>query len=208
MTGRRRNILGVLILTAGLIFIYFSWNNDRRQQAQNVINVDAVTPYLKDGDILCRLGDRAWSTVVKKMSPNDKRFSHLGIVRIRDDGISIINAECLIDGREERVNEVSLQEFLKIAKAVGVYRANFMDGSKISDNVMQYIGRPFDWKFDSDDDTEIYCTELLYLAIKQTVPEYSMGKITIRGFDMTIIPLEAVSKSNNFDEILYINILK
>ena len=96
-----------------------------------------------------------------------------------------------------------MPEFLKVAKAVGVYRANFIDGSAISDNATRYLGRP-DWKFDLNDDSEIYCTELLHVVIKNVAPEYGLGTRSVRVMGMMIIPLEAVSNSDNFDEVLCI----
>ena len=189
-----------LIIALGVCFR----NSSVKRLPQTIVEAVDVLPHLQDGDVICRLGDRIWSAFIKDMSPGDRRFSHVGIVRIRGDSIAVINAECLVSEREERVNEVSLPEFLKVAKAVGVYRANFIDGSVISDNAVQYLGRPFDWKFNADDDTEIYCTELLHIIIKNTAPEYSLETKSVRGFGVTVIPLEAVSNSDDFDEILYI----
>jgi hypothetical protein len=189
-----------LIIALGVCFR----NSSVKRLPQTIVEAVDVLPHLQDGDVICRLGDRIWSAFIKDISPGDRRFSHVGIVRIRGDSIAVINAECLVSEREERVNEVSLPEFLKVAKAVGVYRANFIDGSVISDNAVQYLGRPFDWKFNADDDTEIYCTELLHIIIKNTAPEYSLETKSVRGFGVTVIPLEAVSNSDDFDEILYI----
>jgi len=208
MTGvglRRVIICAALLLSAVLVCVYFARGGGRWRQAQATIEAAEVTPYLKDGDVICRLGDKLWSSFVKNMSPDDRRFSHLGIVRVRNGSVSVINAECLLREREERVNEVSLPEFLKVAKAVGVYRANFINGTVISEGAARYLGRPFDWKFDSSDDAEIYCTELLHAAIKNAAPEYGLESKSVRGFGVTVIPLEAVSKSKDFDEVAYID---
>lgn len=207
MTGtvKRRAAVGAALLLFGVLlcaYLVRGGGGGRRQEA--TVGADKVAPYLKDGDVICRLGDKLWSSFVKNMSPDDRRFSHLGIVRIKNGGVSVINAECLVSGREERVNEVPLPEFLSVARAVGVYRAKFMEGTAISDNAALYLGRPFDWKFDSGDEAEIYCTELLHVAIKNTMPEYGLEAKSVHGFGVTVIPLEAVSKSSDFDEIVYI----
>jgi len=208
MTGvaKRRLIVCVaLLLSAASVCAYFAYGGGRGRQARATVGAAEVTLYLKDGDIICRLGDKLWSSFVKNVSPGDRRFSHLGIVRIRNGDISVINAECLLREREERVNEVPLAEFLRIARAVGVYRANFMDGVTISDNAARYIGRPFDWKFNAGDAAEIYCTELLHIAIKDAAPEHGLEAKSVHGFGVTVIPLEAVSKSSDFDEVAYID---
>jgi hypothetical protein len=182
-----------------LVCAYFARSGGHGRRPQAIVGSAEVIPYLKDGDIIYRLGDKLWSSFIKEFSPNDRRFSHLGIVRIRNGNVSVINAQCLLREREERVNEVPLPEFLKIARAVGVYRANFIDGAAISDGAVRYLGRPFDWKFDAGDDSEIYCTELLHVIIKNVVPEYGLEAKSVSGFGVTAIPLEAVSKADDFD---------
>jgi len=54
------------------------------------INTEPVFEVVKDGDIICRLGDRFWSHVFKDFSIEDKRFSHIGIIRILNDHITVI----------------------------------------------------------------------------------------------------------------------
>jgi hypothetical protein len=97
---------------------------------------------MRCGDIICRPGDRIWSLYFKDISPSDKRFSHPGIVHICDGDITVINAEGLaIEGRDT-VNEVPLKEFLKIARAIGVFRIKNIHGSIVSDEAIKYKGFP------------------------------------------------------------------
>ena len=166
-----------------------------------VITAAEVAPYLQDGDIICRLGDRIWSAYFRDMSPTDRRFSHLGIVRIREGNVSVIHAEAWTE-RQEGVNEVSLEDFLELALTVGIYRANFIEGAVLSDSAVEYIGRPFDWSFDLSDESKIYCTELLYVILKRVVPEITLPTQYIHFIGKEIIPLDAVSKSEDFDEII------
>jgi len=165
-----------------------------------------IAEYLQDGDIICRLGDRLWSAYFKDISPIDKRFSHLGIARIADGNITVINAEGrAIEGRD-LVNETDLDEFLAIAKAVGIYRPRGLDGKTLSTAAMGYIGYPFDWSFDLQDDTKLYCTELLYAVLKKTAPEIQLQTIFQKELNKEIMPLEAVSNSAFFEEVAYIRI--
>jgi hypothetical protein len=164
-----------------------------------------ISAYLKDGDILCRLGDRLWSRYFKDISLTDKRFSHLGIIRIIDDKITVINAEGRAIAGKDFVNEVDLDDFLEIAKAIGIYRLNDFDGKIISSAAMEYIGYPFDWNFDLNDENKIYCTELLYIVLKKAAPEIEIKKIFQKELKKEIIPLEACSDSEYFTEILYVS---
>jgi hypothetical protein len=163
-----------------------------------------IAGHLQDGDIICRLGDRLWSTYFKDTSPLDKRFSHLGIARVTEGGITIINAEGRSTEGKDSVNESDLDEFLLSAIAVGIYRLQGHDGKALSTAAMDYIGYPFDWGFDLQDDTRLYCTELLYAVLKKTLPEIQLLTIFQKELSKNIIPLEAVSNSVYFREVAYI----
>ena len=171
---------------------------------QPTIPAHDIAEYLQDGDVICRLGDRLWSAYFKDISPIDKRFSHLGIARITDGKITIINAEGRAIEGKDLVNETDLDEFLAIAKAVGIYRLQSLDGKTLSTAAMDYIGYPFDWSFDLQDDTKLYCTELLYAVLKKTAPEIQLQTIFQKELNKEIMPLEAVSNSAFFKEVAYI----
>ncbi|MCL2182541.1 MAG: hypothetical protein FWB85_03610 [Chitinispirillia bacterium] len=207
MTGepRRRVIaaIGLLLAAAALICAYFVIT-PRQQSAETAIGAADVAPYLMDGDVICRMGDRVWSSLIGSLSPGERRFSHLGIVRIRDGGTSVINAECLTQGRSESVNETRLPDFLALARKVGVYRANFTDGAALSDKAVEYLGRPFDWDFDLADESKIYCTELLYAVIMHIAPGYVPETAHPQWAGKPIVLPEAVPNSPGFDEVVYI----
>ena len=212
--AKRRAIVvtgGLLMLSAVLLSAHLitapPHKNATRETDTAEIKIDSadVAPHLKDGDVICRMGDRIWSTLIGNVSQGKRRFSHLGIVRIRDSTITVINAECLTPGRNESVNETALADFLILAKTVGVYRANFIDGAALAQKATEYLGRPFDWDFDLDDESKIYCTELLYAVIKHTAPKHTPKPIRIRWHSKPIIPPEVAADSPDFDEILYID---
>ncbi|MDR3013516.1 MAG: hypothetical protein LBU70_09985 [Chitinispirillales bacterium] len=210
MTGKikRRVIIGglLMLLSAILVCVYFALQPIGRHDGAK-IDISEVIPYLQDGDIICRLGDRLWSLYIRNTSETDRRFSHVGIVRIRDGQITVINAECLVSDREERVNEVTLEQFLEVARSIGVYRANFLDGPTISDGAMKYLNLPFDWKFDLSDTTTVYCTELIHRVIlDHASKKYALETVRVTGLGKSVIPLEAISNSVNFDEVLYIDL--
>jgi len=169
-----------------------------------MLDTSKVTPFLNDGDIICRLGDRIWSSYFKNLSLVDKRFSHLGVVRIRDGKISVINAEGQAPGRQDFVNEVSLEEFFQIARSVGIYRINSVSGTLISDVAMDYKGYPFNWEFDLKNESKIYCTQLLYVILKRIAPEIVLKTIFVNEVGKEIVPLEAISNSPDFNEIIYV----
>ena len=158
---------------------------------------------LKDGDIICRLGDRLWSQIFKDISENDKRFSHTGIIRINDDQVTVIHAEGTTKRGKDFVKEEPLNDFIKAARAIGIYRIIGLDDNKISGAAIKYIGVPFDWKFDMDDASELYCTELLYILLKQLMPSIILNTIYVKELGKEIIPISSISNSEYFLEIYF-----
>jgi hypothetical protein len=160
-------------------------------------NNNALYETIQDGDIICRLGDRLWSRMFSDLSIMDKRFSHMGIIRI-NNGITVIHSEGDTGHGRDYVHEEPLEDFLKIARAVGIYRTNNLDGHIISQIALEYLGIPFDWQFDLNDDTKIYCTELLYVILKRVMSDIQLDTIYVKELKKNIIPLEAISASDYF----------
>jgi hypothetical protein len=192
----------VLLLVTFLAVWMFS-KNIRRHDGTLYVQAEEITSLLHDGDVICRLGNRLWSLYFRDVSPTDKRFSHLGIVRIRDNSISVINAEGLAIEGKDFVNEVTLQDFLKIARAVGIFRIKNIDGKSISDTALEFKGRPFDWQFDLTEDNTLYCSELLYVVLKQVAPDIKIETVWQKELGKAIIPPEICSQSEDFVEIGY-----
>ena len=187
------------LIAAALIFLFFL-HIKRTITVQNFIEKLEAT--VQDGDIICRLGDRIWSLYFKGLSKQDKRFSHLGIIHISEGEIFVINAEGLAWEGRDKVSIDSLAHFIKPAGMIGIYRLPDVNGEIISKEALKFIDRPFDWYFDLENDEKIYCTELLYAALKYTYPEIQLK--TIKKYGRDIIPLEAISDSPQFLEILFI----
>ena len=162
---------------------------------------DELFRIVKDGDIICRLGDRFWSQYFKDVSITDKRYSHVGIIRINNGLITVIHAEGTTEPGKDFVKEESFEDFLKIAKTIGVYRAKNIDGNQISNLAMKYIDAPFDWEFDMRDESRLYCTELLYVILKSITPALKLKTTYVKLLGQDIIPLEAISDSEYFSEI-------
>ncbi|MCL2215156.1 MAG: hypothetical protein FWC06_08120 [Treponema sp.] len=196
-------VIFILIITAIILFFKIP-----RKSPNIVIDSSVVIPYLKDGDIILRHGDGALSSPFSGISLTDKRFSHLGIVRIRNGNITVINSVGSILNKDKGVEENSLEQFLQAALNIGVFRVKSIDGTLISDKALEYLNRPFDWGFNLFDDSKIYCSELLYVVLKSIAPEMELAVLYIDTINMNVFPLDSVSASDYFDEILYIDLPK
>jgi hypothetical protein len=169
------------------------------------LQAGVLSGIVNDGDIICRLGDRFWSLYFKDMSVEDKRYSHTGVVRINNGQVTVIHAEGTTKLEKDYVKEEALDDFIKIARAIGIYRIKDIDGVRISSAAMEYLGIPFDWQFDMLDESKLYCTELLYVVLKGIMPELELSTIYLKELGKDIIPLDAISNSEFFSEIYYVN---
>jgi len=202
--NRKYFVLTGIIIFILLIFIIFVYIIMPRGIPIVLIKEDTFYGILKDGDIICRLGNRLWSQIFKDFSIDDKRFSHIGIIRIYNDRITVIHAEGTARPGKDFVKEEPLEDFLKVARAIGIYRIMNLDGNKISNMAMEYIGVPFDWKFDIGDASEIYCTELLYIILKRLMPEFKFNTTYVKELKKDIIPIDSITNSEYFSEVFFI----
>ena len=164
---------------------------------------DELYEIIMDGDIICILGNRPWSGILRDLSEKERLYSHAGIIRIRDDRVTVIHAEGNTGHGRNYVNEIPLKDFLDSAVNVGIYRAREIKGSSISDLSLEYIGIPFDWGFDMTDPSRLYCTELVYEIFRHLVPEFNFNTIYVKELGMDIIPLDSSSGSEFFSGIYY-----
>jgi hypothetical protein len=198
----KKLLVGVFVLASITIFIIVR-QQIRQHNILLYVQEDEILSLLNDGDIICRLGDRIWSRFFKELSPNEKKFSHLGVIRIRKSVITVINAEGLAIEGKDYVNEVSLKDFLKTAQRVGIYRLKTIERYKISDMALEYKGYPFDWHFDMEEDNTIYCSELLYVILKKLDPAIILNTVWVKNYGKKIIPLDVCFQSEYFTEIGY-----
>lgn len=197
-------LIGIIIFTLMIlsIFVYIIMP---RGSSLVIEKTDEFFDVIKDGDIICRLGDRLWSDIFSDLSINDKRYSHMGIIHIDNGFVTVINAEGDTGHGRDFVSHVSLVDFLKVARTIGIYRINDIDGCQISQTALEYLGIPFDWQFDMSDDSKLYCTELLYVILKRIQPAIKLDKVYIKELGREIVPLEAISNSESFIEVYFTN---
>lgn len=164
------------------------------------IKSEDVYSSLEDGDVIYRMGNRVWSLLFRDTSPTEKRFSHVGIVKIRNDHVTVISAEALTEGGDF-VKEVSLSDYLWHTLSAGVYRINNIEGALISDTAMEFIGRPFDWDFNMDEDEKLYCSELLYVVLKKINPDIKLNTSWDKKAGRYVIPMDIYLQKEYFTEI-------
>jgi hypothetical protein len=194
-------LTGIVVLVLILsIFIYIAMPRGKLVTSRQS---DMIASVVKEGDIICRLGDRLWSQFFRDVSSADRRYSHVGIVHINNNVITVIHAEGDTEQGKDFVNETALGDFLSVARTAGIYRIKNTDGNQISALAMEYIGVPFDWQFEMRDESKLYCTELLYAVLKRLLPDLKLSTIYMKGLGREIIPPEAISRSEYFSEVYF-----
>jgi hypothetical protein len=194
--------MGIVVCMAliCLIISYIAMPRGRPISAQQSGMIAAV---VREGDIICRLGDRLWSRYFRDISLTDKRFSHVGIAHIHNGAVTVINAEGSTAHGRDFVNESTLNDFLSVAVTAGIYRIKSTEGDTIAALAMEYLGTPFDWQFDMDDESKLYCTELLYVVLRRLLPDLQFKTVYIKGLGRDVIPPESISQSEYFSEVYF-----
>ena len=126
---------------------------------------------LKSGDIICRLGNGFFSNRFKKYSVKEKIYSHVGILENSNDSLFVYHAEASELTGVGNVKREHLGSFLKDIDLYAFYRIDCHDSIKksIVTNAKNYYDKntKFDLDFNSIDDSEVYCTELLAHSINR-----------------------------------------
>jgi len=193
--------LAILVISVAL-FLYIMMPSGAPVPAQKL---DEFLKIAKDGDIVCRLGDRLWSHTLKDFSIEDRRYSHSGILRINDGRITVVHSEGTTEKGKDFVKEEAFEDFYAVARAIGIYRIKDVDGHIVSNMAIEYLGVPFDWQFNSEDESKLYCTELIHVVLKRLKPASGLKKNFVKIVNKEIFPLESISHSDNFVEIYYLN---
>ena len=206
-----KKISAVALFIIALTFIssknyqYKDLSYKDKNSGLRVLQYETILSYLNDGDIIFRLGDRVWSDYFKELSLNEKRYSHVGIVRKQNYNVTVIHAEGHAFEGKDQVNEVSLNDFLEHARSIGIYRLRTIEGESISNTALEYMGCPFDWQFDMDDDSKLYCSELLYVILRKLDKDTEIKKIWVKEMGKYIIPLDMYTQTEYFEEIYSID---
>jgi len=131
---------------------------------------DDVASAMRAGDVIFRGKDRSWGDLGAQLSDHDKRFGHVGVIVNHNDGWAVIDAIGNPFDPEGRVRLRSFDEFLAPATRAAIYRPDLQSDShaRYLASIWKYeAGRvPFDRFYDIQDAEALYCTEMIWLALK------------------------------------------
>ena len=159
-------------------------------------DVEGIRPVLRHGDVILRSGIGFWSELFRSSNTKDKRFSHVGIVRLGSDKkFYVIHAEGDDMTGQGKVFEDTLEHFVGASDDIGIARLKTGDPDRFVEHARSFLNRPFDWKFNRNDDSAIYCTELIDLSLRKMDPA-----LHLREHNGIIMP-EACLDPEMFEEV-------
>ncbi|MHC5310086.1 YiiX/YebB-like N1pC/P60 family cysteine hydrolase [Myroides sp. LJL116] len=148
---------------------------------------------LNNGDIVFRLGTGYFSNFFRKYASQEKEFSHVGLVQRENDSLFVIHIEASEFTGVGYVKKETLTSFLSQSKSHRFYY-NTLDSAtkeKIVTQALTYYKAhvPFDLEFNSEDDSALYCSELIAHSINKGLdsiiirPTLQLGDKLLYGLD-------------------------
>jgi hypothetical protein len=170
------------------------------------IGLQEIVPYIEDGDFILSREDHLSSYYIRSLAKIDQRFSHSGIIYRKNGKLSVICADGVDDQKNNKksgVVEIQLDDFIKNKSAVGIFRFKKRSRALFSDKALEYLGVPFNFEYDINDEKSFYCTQLIQVVLRETHTPVQLPLTYIEKEKKDILMLDSISGSDNFEEILY-----
>jgi hypothetical protein len=170
------------------------------------IRPEESLPYdsLREGDLVFRRGRNMTSNII--VAKDSYSYSHIGMLHRSDSGwcvIHAVNDEPDFKGDFDRVKIDRVETFFAYERSsAGAIAHSFIDDSTavaMSRKALQYVKDSvrFDAEFRLDDQTELYCTELIHILYKSAGNDITEGRRTAAGIfgfpDKIIFPSDILS---------------
>ena len=190
---------GIIAITCMLLLTVFACSN-----GTGTGNCPEL-PYelMREGDLVFRRGRSLTSNMV--VMKDKHSYSHIGLLHKSDSGWCIIhsvNDEYDFEGDFDRVKIDRVEKFFSASRAsAGAIAHSFVDDSiagKISQMALEHVkdSTRFDSSFITDENSELYCTELIYELYKEFGIDITEGRRTKAGLfsfpDEIIFPSDIV----------------
>jgi hypothetical protein len=196
-----------LVLFAPVVAILlYSCNNDRPASSGQPGNTSAYmsseekiqegVTMLREGDLVMRSGNEFSSQVIREFCRTDKSYSHAGLVFFENGYPMIYHILPGDENPDEKLTRDSLMNFVPPRRNLGyaIYRYQLQPGELKELNTIVHgwynKGVMFDSLLNLDNDDKLYCSELVYKAVKNA----TKGRITFNTTQATLPELQIYSR--------------
>ncbi len=131
------------------------------------------TKNITHGTLVCRLGRGFFSDYFRQYASKEQKYSHIGIVSKEKDSFFVYHAEA---SELTGVGFVKKESLITFLEGIKVYQFFHFDyNTRLIDSIVNkakeyhHKKTPFDLDFNSFDDTELYCSELIATCINKTL---------------------------------------
>lgn len=156
--------------------VHFPTVNLAPQSLKDTIqqNIDNLKKICEPGDLVVRLGDDFISDRIRYLSLKDHSYSHAGIIIMHDNKKMVCNIypDDFVSGADTVRYDI-IDSFLntKTNLKCALYRYDLSDSEKVNfeEELNGYHKKKihFDKKYDLKTDDKIYCSEMIYKALKK-----------------------------------------
>ena len=139
---------------------------------------------LKSGDLIFRHGRGFISNAFQKLSKEDPRYSHAGIIEVENGQAFVYHC---IGGEENKSNKMKRETLSAFCRpdhnhTFGIYRTdlNPKQMKKVLSGLNEYYkqGLEFDTDFSLDTDDKMYCTEMVYKLLTNAIGDKNFLPLT------------------------------
>lgn len=169
----------VLLLVAVTLILFtltvVVWNGEREASALERRSTyafsEAELATLQDGDVIMRRGYGYISDMIGRFLDEERRLTHCGVVTVRKDGYWVVHALSSNVSEIDGMQAHRLEDFVRQSYPGSIVVTRFRteeDRGGISRRAVDYLRRqiPFDHDFDVVDTNTIYCSELVWLIVR------------------------------------------
>lgn len=159
---------------------------------------------LETGDLVFRRQFGMISEIARKLSPIEKRFSHVGIVLKHLEGTTVIHSVSDDTRGYDGVVSENISTFLSESSDWAFYRVPMTTDQRLAlelhaDKLLE-ARIPFDDDFDLSTNGELYCTEMVAKIFNHLFEQPLFEANTLAG--KAYLPLDALYLSQGVEEVI------
>ncbi|WP_281970119.1 YiiX/YebB-like N1pC/P60 family cysteine hydrolase [Polynucleobacter sp. SHI8] len=165
---------------------------------------------IKEGQLIFIAKPGFWGDIAQAFSEKDKRFAHVGLIAKTINGeITVINADGNPIDPKGSVREEPLKNFMASATSISIYDLKLENKTinQIIDRARYYVDQRYEFnsQFILGQSNSLYCTELLWVSIKDvTQRDIVPNKRTHWGYEY--IGIDDLTTNPLTQEVIQLNL--